>query len=68
MQLVNQRRHLLQTATVEQFRVLYEITFNILQGNISLSDEDARFLWNKTLNTLIQVYCVYWFVSFFSYF
>ena len=46
-----QRRHLLQTATAEQLSVLYEITFNILQGNISLSDEDYSRLY-KNRNTL----------------
>ena len=46
-----QRRHLLRTATAEQLSVLYEITFNILQGNISLSDEDySRLYINR--NTL----------------
>lgn len=46
-----QRRHLLQTATAEQLSVIYEITFNILQGNISLSDEDYSRLY-KNRNTL----------------
>ena len=40
-----QRRHLLQTATTEQLNVLYEIAFNVLQGNISLTDEDYSILY-----------------------
>lgn len=40
-----QRRHLLQTATAEQLNTLYEIAFNILQGNISLTDEDYAILY-----------------------
>lgn len=40
-----QRRHLLQTATAEQLNVLYEIAFNVLQGNISLTDEDYSILY-----------------------
>ena len=40
-----QRRHLLQTATAEQLNILYEIAFNILQGNISLTDEDYTILY-----------------------
>ena len=39
------RRHLLQTATAEQLNVLYEIAFNVLQGNISLTDEDYSILY-----------------------
>ena len=40
-----QRRRLLQTATAEQLNVLYEIAFNVLQGNISLTDEDYSILY-----------------------
>ena len=40
-----QRRHLLQTAIAEQLHVLYEIAFNVLQGNISLTDEDSSILY-----------------------
>ena len=40
-----QRRHLLQTATAEQLNVLYKIAFNVLQGNISLTDEDYSILY-----------------------
>ena len=45
-----QRRNLLQTATTEQLNVLYEIAFNILQGNISLTSEDyTRLYKNKNV-------------------
>ena len=40
-----QRRYLLQTATAEQLNILYEIAFNILQGNICLTDEDYTILY-----------------------
>lgn len=40
-----QRRHLLQAATTEQLNVLYEIAFNVLQGNISLTDKDYTRLY-----------------------
>ena len=44
------RRNLLQTATTEQLNVLYEISFNICQGNISLTSEDyTRLYKNKNL-------------------
>ena len=40
-----QRRHLLQTGTVEQLNVVYEIIWNTLQGNLSLSTKDYNRLY-----------------------
>ena len=40
-----QRRHLLQTATAEQLNVLYEIIWNTLKGNLSLTEKDYNKLY-----------------------
>ena len=40
-----QRKNLLQTATTERLNVLYEIAYNVLQGNISLTNQDYTRLY-----------------------
>ena len=39
------RQHLLQTATAEQLNVLYEIIWNTLKGNLSLTEKDYNKLY-----------------------
>ena len=51
-----QRRHLLQTVTADQLRMLYEISLNVLYENIPLSEEDYSRLYKhrNVLRKLVQ--------------